>query len=50
VTSLTELNEAERQYFLKAGEHVLKNYNWAPEKFTAIYNQLIEEFQQIQWE
>jgi hypothetical protein len=45
-----ELNEDERQYFLKAGKHVLKNYNWAPEKFTAIYNQLIEEFQQIQWE
>ena len=50
VTSLIELNEDERQYFLKAGEHVLKNYNWASEKFTAIYNQLIEEFQQIQWE
>jgi hypothetical protein len=27
VTSLMELNEDERQYFLKAGKHVLKNYN-----------------------
>ena len=50
VESIADFSEDEREYFLKVGKYILENYNWSSEKFTETYNQLIEEFEQIQWE
>ena len=50
VESIADLADDEREYFLKVGKYILENYNWCSEKFTETYNQLIEEFEQIQWE
>lgn len=50
VESIADLTEDERQYFLKVGDYILENYNWSSEKFIETYNQLLKEFEQIQWE
>lgn len=49
VQTFKECSAEEQAYLLKAGEYVLKNYDWDRAKFTDAFNSFIKETLKIKW-